>query len=160
MVFFDQFGCQDALAIAESADVTWVQMSCQQDLARALSRLGRHHEGLCLAIESVKASRRQGAWALVWEYLLYTASALEGLGAEESAARLLGGVAASPVTAIRAHRRRSHALQDRLKLKLGEKRLTELLDQGRSLTPQQAVEIAETAAEDHLTLSPPDQDDY
>jgi predicted ATPase len=137
---------EEALTIADSADVTWVTVSCRRVLAHVYALLGNNTEALELALESVRTCRRQGAWAHVWNFLFYASVALDGLGDAESAARLLGGVSTSAVAGVERVQRLSRELAQRLASELGEETAAALIDEGSRLTPQQAVDLAEAAA--------------
>ena len=134
------------LAIAESADITWVTVNCRRARAHVHTQLGNNTEALELALDSVRAYRRQGAWAHVWNDLFYVAIAVEALGDAASAARLLGGVSTSAVAGVERVQRLGRELEQRLAGELGEATAANLMDEGRRLTPQQAVELAEAAA--------------
>jgi len=86
----------------------------------------------------------------VWNRLTYVALAFEGPGDAEAAARLVGGVSSSMVAGVQRIQRLTEDLRPRLTTALGSEVSNALVEEGRSLTPQHAFDLAERAAADHL----------
>lgn len=128
--------------------------SSQARLARLYALNGDAASALEMALDSVKAVRRTGSWALLWNLLLYTSMALEAVGEHEVVAQLLGGLSESwswfgVVPRIQPWLRQ---LESEARSALGERRFNQLADQGTRLTASDAAELAERAAARHLTL--------
>jgi hypothetical protein len=111
---------------------------------------------LDLALRAAHISRRQGAWAHVWNALIYTADALAGLHSSEIATQLLAGVRRSSVALIPRVARLADRLEARLTDGLGPARFVELVYLGERLTAPQAAALADVEAVRFLKTTEPD----
>ncbi len=136
-----------ALALAGPAQVEMVTFTARQYRALCLRRLGHDQQAVAVACELVRSSRRQGAWTFVGLAVGVMAGALEALDHPEPAAELAGFASTMPWASVPVVQAQASRLRQRLESRIGSERLTELTETGRQLSPHQAADLAEHAAD-------------
>lgn len=137
----------ESIEIADAASARWVSNAAGRALSSALSGLGDHGLALDHIMTSLIAKRDEGAWTLVWNYLIYAAVALDGLGHQRTAATLVGAIETSVAPGGRRSERRMVSLRGGLVEVLGQEAVDKLAEEGRRLSVQEAVALTEEVAD-------------
>jgi predicted ATPase/DNA-binding winged helix-turn-helix (wHTH) protein len=138
---------EEALAVGESVDSSFLLGVTLVSLASTRGRLGHRQEALRDFLRIVDLWHRRGDWTHQWTTLRNVVVLLHEVGRDDDAAVLLGAVTGENAStpSYGESRRALSRLRAEVADAMGEDRLADHLERGRGLTPDATVDLARRA---------------